>query len=217
MTRRKSKSLEVFIVDDHVAVRKGLQALLDAFGMQVCGQAASPAEAKRSLEGLSCDVVVIDLGLGDAGGVALIRELAARRPGLGLLVYSMHEERWRVDEALRAGARGYVTKCDTAEHLAEAIAEVAAGKRYLSPRVISLLARDFIASAAGGGLDAPALSAQEHRVYGLLGQGYSVSEIAGELSLSSRTVQSYCSRIMTKLGLGHMRELRHRAVAEHRR
>jgi len=216
MTAKRAKPLRVFLVDDHHAVRQGLALVLERSGVRVAGEAGDRAAALSQLEAVACDVAIIDLTLGDESGVALIRELRALRPGLRVLVYSMHEERWQIEEALEAGAHGYVTKRDACEHFHAAIAEVAAGRTYLSPRVAQVMTDALVARTQSEG-GAASLSERERQVYAFLGEGYTVAEIGSQLALSPRTVQSYCSRMLEKLGLSGMRELHRRAIAEHKR
>ena len=133
----------------------------------------------------------------------LIPELCRR--GLRVLVYTMHEDPGIVRRALAAGAMGYVTKREAAQSLAEAIRAVMEGRNYVSPRVAAGLAQ------------APAnadLSPQQQELYDLLGQGCDPGEIAARLRVSPRTVETYCTRLMGKLGVNGMKELRRRAIAE---
>jgi DNA-binding NarL/FixJ family response regulator len=200
MTSKRATPLQVFLVDDHHAVRQGLALLLERSGVRVSGEAGDCAVALAQLESVACDVAIIDLTHGAESGVALIRELHALRPNLPVLVYSMHEERGAVEEAMQAGARGYVSKRDSCEHFLAAVAEVAAGRTCLSPRVTQVVTDGLVARAQSGG-GADALSARERQVYAFLGEGDSLAEIAQKLAVSPRTVQSYCSRILTKLGV----------------
>ena len=136
-------------------------------------------------------------------GIELIKKLRAR--GLAVLVYSMHESSTVIRRALDAGAGGYVTKREAAESLADAIQAVLAGSRYLSPRVEASLRYSTP-------LDG--LSGQQQQIYRLLGQGASNEDIARQLGISVRTLESYCVRIMNKLGLQGVKEMRRRAIRD---
>lgn len=193
----------IFIVDDHPLVRDALAHLLAGAGFAVSGEAADEREALAHPALESCRLAIIDLSLGAASGLALIRRL--RTLGLSVLVYSMHEESNVILRALEAGAGGYVTKRETAPSLLDAVRALLADSRYLSPRVEAAL-RDLPPTES--------LSGQQRQIYRLLGQGYSNEEIADRLSISVRTLESYCTRIMDKLGVQGTRELRRQAIRD---
>ncbi len=197
----------VFLVEDHPAVCLGLRLLLEQNAIQVCGEARDGEHALKALGEVRGDLVIVDLSLGAEDGLVLLRRLAKQAPGLPLLVYSMHEDASRVAGAFDAGARGYVTKRESAEALVTAVLECLAGRTFASPRAAQSLADAPRARAA-----AEPLSLQERRVYDLLGQGFSAGEITERLELSRHTVETYFGRIQVKLGLHGMRELRHHAA-----
>jgi len=201
-------SIRVLIVDDHPAVRQGLGLLLGPEGITVCAEADERAEALSRLEECRPDLVLVDLSLGDEDGVVLLADLHER--AVPTLVYSMYEDGRHVESAFAAGALGYVTKRELRQVLVQAIREVAAGRRFVSPKAALALA-DRIAE---GQTDAPygELSNQERLVYRFLGEGESTSGIAATMNISTRTVESYYARILVKLGLGGMRELRRNAI-----
>ena len=199
----------VFLVDDHPLVRQGLATVLAQAGLSVCGEANNGAETLGHPLLASADLAIVDLALGGEDGQKLIAALRTR--GVRVLVYTMHEEPSRVTGALAAGAGGYVTKREVAQYLVEAVREVLAGKLYVSPRAAAGLAK----RVASGGLDDLSLSEQQRHVYRLLGEGSSAGEIAAELHVSPRTVESYCARMIEKFGLTGMKELRRQAIADH--
>lgn len=202
--------IQVFMVEDHPAVRQGLSLLLQQQSIVVTGEAESAAEAEKALETVPCHVVIVDISLAGESGLALVEKLQQRQPPLPCLVYSMHEEPAMVERALTSGALAFVNKRDPASVLVEAVRAVHAGERYLSPRIAAALAAR-LSSGKGAGVDS--LSMQERRVYDLLGQGFGLAEIGEQLAISPRTVESYCSRINERLGLAGMRELRRHAIA----
>lgn len=197
----------VFLVDDHPLVRQGLATVLAQAGFTVCGEAGNGAETLRHSQLASAELAIVDLALGDENGLDLIAALRAR--GVRVLVYTMHEEPSRVTGALAAGAGGYVTKREVGQYLVEAVRGVLAGKPYVSPRAAAVLAKSEPSRCAHD----PSLSEQQRHVYRLLGEGASADEIAAELQLSPRTVESYCARMIEKLGLSGMKELRRQAIA----
>ncbi len=132
------KRIRVLVVDDHTAVRQGLKLLLRRTRVEVCIEAGTCAEALAGAEKHHPDLALVDLSLGDEDGITLIAELAKR--GLPSLAYSIHEDERHVKKALAAGARGYVTKREAHRVLVQAIGEVAAGRRFVSPRAAMSLA-----------------------------------------------------------------------------
>jgi DNA-binding NarL/FixJ family response regulator len=199
----------VFLVDDHPLVRQGLTVVLSQAGFTVCGEASHGRETLEHPQLASADVAVLDLALGEENGVDLIAALRER--GVRVLIYSMHEEPSRVSAALAAGAGGYVTKREVGQCLVEAVHEVLAGKLYVSPRASAGLAKRV---ANRDSDDLASLSEQQRHVYRLLGEGASADEIAAELHISPRTVESYCARMIEKLGLAGTKELRRQAIAD---
>ena len=203
-----SASIRAMIVDDHPAVRQGLGLLLGPEGVTVCAEADGRAEALARIEECRPDLVLVDLSLGEEDGLVLLADLHER--AVPTLVYSMYEDGRHVESAFAAGALGYVTKRELRQVLVQAIREVAAGRRFVSPKAALALA-DRIAEAQ---TDAPhdELSNQERQVYRRLGEGETTSEIAAAMNISARTVESYYARILVKLGLDGMHELRRNAI-----
>ena len=203
----ESRTHRVLIVEDHPIVCLGLRHLLERQGFEVCGEAASLAAASRSPALGQADLVTMDLSLGGEDGLDLVRQLNRERPGLPVLIYSMFEDSAHIDRALRAGARGYITKSETFERLAQAIHACLAGARYLSP----IAERNWTDSAEAR-RDMEELSVQEHQAYRLLSRGLATAEIAGIMHVSPRTVESYFGRVQSKLGVKGMKELRRQAL-----
>ncbi len=200
--------LRVLLVDDHPAVREGLGLLLAPEGIGVCGEAAGRDDVLAVLAKRRPDLAIVDLSLDGEDGVALIAELTQR--GIPVLVYSMHKDTRHVQAAIAAGALGYVTKRAFHVVIVEAIREVAAGRRFVSPAAAAALAESLTESSAAG---VEKLSPHEHQVYDLLGQGADTFDIAAALHISNRTVESYYSRILVKFNLNGMHELRRHAIA----
>lgn len=196
------KSL-IFLVDDHPLVRAALAQLLAGAGHALAGQAGSRSETLAHPGLAACRLVVVDLALGEESGIGLIQKL--REQGRAVLVYSMHEGSNVIRRALDAGAAGYVTKREPAQALLDGIQAVLAGGRYLSPRVQEVF-KDL------GPRDV--LSGQQQQIYRLFGRGLANEEIARQLDISVRTLESYCARIMDKLGLDGMKELRQQAIRD---
>ncbi|HEX8925998.1 MAG TPA: response regulator transcription factor [Terriglobales bacterium] len=203
-----SPRISVLVVDDHPAVRKGLAVLLASEGIQVCAEAGNRAEALTPLSKRRPDLAIVDLSLDGEDGLALIAELHHR--DVFVLVYSMHSDALHVQSAIVAGANGYVTKREFHSVLVQAIREVVAGRQFFSPSIAGALAESLAQSPFAS---FEKLSPHERQVYELLGQGADTFDIAIALDITNRTVESYYSRILIKLGLNGMHELRRHAIA----
>jgi len=204
------KGVRVFLVDDHPAVREGLAIRLEEAGHECGGFAGSRKDVLEQIDRLQADVVLLDLSLDGEWGLDLIELFQAR--GVAVVVYSMHEDRATVEEAFTAGANGYVTKREFSSTLLEAIREVLSGQRYVSPLAARKLVGRLIAPI---GTPAAELSRREQEILDLLGQGEGKKSIALRLHISARTVETHCTRIIGKLGLGGMEELRKTAIKRH--
>jgi DNA-binding NarL/FixJ family response regulator len=183
--------LGVLLVEDHDALRDGLQLLLEQHGHHVVGATGVARNALALALGRDPDVVVVDLGLPGEGGLELTRWLIDRRPGARILLYTASTDPQQISEALDSGALGYASKDGSRDELLEAIGEVGAGRPYLDPR----LERPAIAAAARDKL----LTPREREVIELLGRGLTGSEIAEELVIAPETVRSYVKAAMRKL------------------
>ena len=212
---RVNAGIRVVVVDDHPLFRKGLiEAVNEEPGLGVCGEASTIASAMAVIGAESPDVALVDLSLGDESGLDLIAALAMTHPDVRLLVLSGHDERIYADRALKAGALGYIMKDKAAGELLTAIRRVAAGKSYVSAETA-----DRILTTLGGGRRRPAsespldrLSDRERQVLTLMGRGVATRDIAVQLDLSVKTVESHYAHIKEKLGVRTARELMRVAV-----
>ncbi len=200
--------LRILVVDDHPAVRQGLAVLLAPDGIEVCAEAENRAGALERLGRVHPDLAVVDLSLDGEDGLALVAELSAR--GVNTLVYSMHEDARRVSAAFTAGALGYVTKREFHGVLVQAVREVAAGRRFVSPKAAAVLVDGRLPVAVR-------FSPREDHVYRLLGQGFNAAEIADRLEISGHTAETYFARLRNKLNLKSMHELRRQAISDSRK
>jgi len=213
MSLKISKRKQIFLVDDHTMVREGLAVVLTQAGFEICGQAASISETLAHPGLIFAHLAVIDLSLGEDSGLTLIKALADRK--LSLLVYSMHEDAYYIQSAFSAGALGYVTKREVSSSLVEAVTQTLMGCRYLSPRAaLTLLNVPKKPTETKSATSFPStdFSEQQQRLYRLLGEGLDTDEIATKLGISPRTVESYCARMIEKLNLSGMKELRKQAI-----
>ncbi len=196
--------IRVLIVDDHPLMREGLRELIGAEpDMEVCGDAGDAAGALASVADSRPDVVVLDLTLGSDDGIALVQQLRDRVPELRILVVSMHDEALYAERLLALGARGYVMKQEPAEVFVGALRRVAHGEHHVSPalatRLYGRLARHRGAPAATAPSDG--LTDREREVLRAVARGQSTQEIAAQLGMSAKTVDSHRRNIREKLGL----------------
>lgn len=201
----ETPGVRVFLVDDHPAMRNGLSLLLAQVGHTVCGEAASRDDVLASIAAAKADIALVDLSLAEESGLDLIDALAAC--DVATLIYSMHEDRASITRALGRGAKGYVTKREVADVLLAAIEAVCAGERYVSPRALQTLGCSGLAADA-----AATLSPREEQIMAMLGRGETNDEIARKLGISAHTVQTYFARMIEKLALGGMKDLRKQAI-----
>lgn len=206
----RSAKTRVLLVDDHAVVRAGYRLLLQqAPQIEVIGEADSGEQACRLFVELAPDVVVMDLTLPGIGGLEALRRIVQREPAAKVLVFSMHEEAPFVEQALAAGARGYVSKTSEPQVLVAAVQQVAAGGEALAADIAARLA-----FARMRGRDSPltALSTREFEIFCLLAEGRGAAEIAKRLSLSQKTVANYGTQLKSKLKVGSTAELTRLAI-----
>ncbi|MGB6944097.1 MAG: response regulator transcription factor [Bryobacteraceae bacterium] len=202
---------KVLIVDDHEVVRDGVKKLLDEEPGDIsCGEAGTPDEAVRMALFGDWDAVVLDLSFAGKSGLEVLKELKQLRPRLPVLVLTMHSEEQYARRAFKAGAAGFITKDSPRAELSKAIHKVMEGGRYLSPTLAERLILDL-----ERGADRPpdqTLSDREFQVMRLIASGKTLSEIAGLLSLSDKTISTYRARLMEKMGMRTNAELIHYAI-----
>lgn len=204
----------IVVVDDHPLMRKGLALSLNAEpDFEVVGQIEDAEQMLEQFEALAPDLVVLDISLPGMNGLELLKHLLAIRPDLPVLVVSRHEEALYAERAVRAGARGYVSKLEAGDDIARAARRVLRGSIHLSEDLKDKLL--FAAAAGRDPMRSPLelLSDRELEVFEMTGRGMPTRDIAERLHLSVKTVESYRARIKTKLGLENATELMQRAVA----
>jgi DNA-binding NarL/FixJ family response regulator len=203
MNKQQPEKSRILIVDDHPLFREGLQQMIERNPeLTVCGEAADAAEALKAIVDLKPDLVLVDISLGGASGIDLIKNIKAEHDDLPVLVVSMHDESLYAERALRAGAMGYVMKHEPAKTVKAAISKVLGGDIHLSERMSTLM----LSKLMRGKSDAPVfplqtLSDRELEVFRMLGQGKGTRQIAQELNLTIPTINSFRARIKEKLNL----------------
>ena len=198
--------MRVLIVDDHAILRRGLKQLLaDEFHGAAFGEAADARQAMEQLQKKEWDVALLDITLPGKNGLDLLKELKVARPKLPVLVLSAHPEDQFGVRVLKAGAAGYMTKESAPEELVKAVRKILAGGRYVSPTLAEKLAlrvgKDFTRTPH------ETLSDREHQIMCRIASGKTVTEIAGELSLSAKTISTYRARVLEKLGVKNSAEI----------
>ena len=197
------KVIRVFLADDHGVLREGLRALLaDHPGIEVVGEAADGARAVEGAAALEPDVVVRDVAMPGLNGAKATERLKKACPAVKVLALSAHEDRAYLRQLLEAGASGYVLKRAAAGELVQAIRTVAGGGVYLDPTLAAHVAGGFVsAAAARKALAGTEPSDREEEVVRRIAEGFSNKQIAAQLSLSVKTVETYKARSLEKLGL----------------
>jgi DNA-binding NarL/FixJ family response regulator len=190
-------TIRLVLADDHVLVRQGLRKLLEGAGFVVAGEAADGREAVRLVRSENPDVAVIDIGMPLFNGLNASLELTHSCPQVRLIVLTQYDDSQYVAEALRCGVKGYVLKNQAARDLVRAIEEVCRGEVYLSPGITSAVAE--ACASPGRGVDG--LSVRERQVLQLIAEGNSTKDIAAQLSISAKTVESHRSKLMRKLDI----------------
>jgi DNA-binding NarL/FixJ family response regulator len=198
--------IRVLLADDHTIVRAGLKEILaDTGDVTVEGEAGTGQEVLARIREQDFDVLVLDMSMPGRSGVELIKLIKKEQPKLRILILSMHSETQYAVRALKAGASGYLTKDGAAEQLVAAIRRIAAGGAFVSPEAAERLALDF-----GRPADAPPhtlLSDREYQVFQAIVSGKSLTAIAGELTVSVKTVSTHKTRIMEKMGISNQVDL----------
>lgn len=205
-------AIRALLVDDHAVVRAGYRMLLEQAGIEIVAEADTGEGACRLFVETQPDVVVMDLSLPGISGLEAVRRIVAREPTARILVFSMHDDPVFIDQAINAGARGYITKRSAADVMVEALRAIASGKIYIESGLAQELAFQKIREK-----DSPfsQLSTREFEICTLLAQGCNTSEIAKRLSLSYKTVANYSTQIKGKLGVGTAAELARLAIRYH--
>jgi len=192
--------IRILVADDHPIVRKGLkQIIADSPDMLVAGEASDGLEVLEQLRKNDYDVVLLDISMPVRSGLDILKQLKSEKPEMAILVLSIHPEEQYALRVLRVGASGYITKDNAPEELITAIRAVASGKKYVSASLAQRLAFSLTSITREPAHDA--LSDREFSVLRLLAAGKTSAGIAEELSLSPKTISTYRSRVLRKLGL----------------
>ena len=212
--QHRRESRRIVIVDDHPVLRKGLGRIINSTdGFVVCGEAGEATDGMALVRKEKPDLVIADIGLPGASGIELTKNIRAEFPRMPVLILSMHEESLYALRALRAGATGYIIKREAIEKIADAVRDVLNGRRYVSPAISRQLSADSNKGAvARSATPIGELTDRELEILELIGKGREVREIAEQLSLSPKTVETHRTHIKEKLNLKNARQVARFAV-----
>lgn len=200
-------SITVFLADDHTVLRNGLQFMLDAEAdIQVIGAAANGRDAVRQVKQLQPNIVVLDIAMPELNGIEAAQQIRECCPSTQIIILSMHHTPEHINRALQAGARGYLVKESASDEVVEAIRQVHAGRRYLSQEISEQVLDYYIDQHQAETVSDPlaSLNAREREILQLVVEGKTTAEISDLLSLSPKSIKSYRSRIMQKLGVNDL-------------
>jgi DNA-binding NarL/FixJ family response regulator len=204
---RRSDRIRVLLADDHAVVREGLAALLGTQqDIEIIGTVGDGREAVREARRLQPDVVVMDVTMPELNGIEAAAQVHDGCPATAVVMLSMHSDVEHVFRALRAGAKGYLVKSAAGAEVTEAVRAVNSGRRYLSAKIAESVLDDYIRKRS---TDSPleSLSPRERQILQLIAEGRATVEVARLLSLSPKTVDTYRSRMMAKLGINDLPSL----------
>ncbi|MGA9356423.1 MAG: response regulator transcription factor [Terriglobales bacterium] len=204
----------ILVVDDHPIVRQGLALLINREAdLVVCGEAEEATGAIHVLASSHPDVLILDISLNGPDGLDLLKTIRTTHPALPVLILSMHDESIYAERALRAGANGYIMKQEATEKVLVAVRRILSGEIYVSDRIANKMLKHYITGSGTLRNSSIAdLSDRELEVFRLIGEGHGTRQIAEELHLSIKTVESYQAHIKEKLSLRSSRELMQRAI-----
>lgn len=208
------KKCRVLLVDDHPVVRQGLALLIDREpDLCVCGEAEGAHTAFHAIQTLRPDLVVLDISLSGPDGLDVLKEIRMKTESLPVLILSMHDESIYAERAMRAGANGYIMKQEATEKVLVAIRRILQGDVYLSDRLTNTMLQQYVRGDSQTKKSPLVnLTDRELEVFRLIGEGHGTRQIADELHLSVKTIESYQAHIKEKLALRNARELVQHAI-----
>ncbi len=213
-SKSRNKTVRIIIVDDHPIVRQGLAELINhEDDLEVCGDAEDSYEAIKVIRELKPDLAIVDISLKQTSGIELLKDIKVQFPDLSVLVLSMHDEALFAERALRAGAKGYIMKQQATDNVITAIRKILDGQIYISEEMSSKMLGKLVGGKPKVGTSAiDRLSDRELEVFLLIGHGYGTRQIADQLHLSVKTIETYRSHIKEKLNLSNAAELLQYAI-----
>ena len=214
MTATTNDQARIVLVDDHPMVRERLAEVINREpDLSVCGEAEDRAGALEIVGRVKPTLAIVDLTLKRSNGLDLIKDLRVMHPDLLILVLSMQDENLYAERVIRAGAHGYITKQEATRKILDAIRQVMAGKVFLSEEISAEILSRMLGKSKGAVRSLDVLSDRELQVFGLVGEGFGTRQIAEQLGLDVKTVETYRTRIKEKLELKDASELLRQAIA----
>ena len=209
-------SVKIILADDHRIMREGLRALLEKeAGIEVIAEADNGRTTVELSRELNPDVVVIDIGMPDLNGIDATRQIVSESPAVKVIALSMHSDRKFVREMLSAGASGYLLKDSAFEELGIALTTVINNQTYLSPKIANTVVKDYLGKVEPKESKvSPALTKREREVLQLIAEGKTTKDIASQLYVSIKTIETHRKQIMDKVGLNSVAELTKYAIRE---
>jgi DNA-binding NarL/FixJ family response regulator len=209
-----AKKHRVLLVDDHPIVRQGLALLIDREpDLVVCGEADGAHTAFHAITTLKPDLVILDISLTGPDGLEVLKEIRTKTSNLPVLILSMHDESIYAERAMRAGANGYIMKQEATEKMLVAIRRILQGDVYLSERLTNTMLQQYVRGASQAKKSPLVnLTDRELEIFRLIGEGHGTRQMAEELHLSVKTIESYQAHIKEKLALRNARELVQHAI-----
>jgi DNA-binding NarL/FixJ family response regulator len=205
----------ILLVDDHKILRDGICSLLKEYDdMEVVGEAADGRTAIRLVEELSPDVVIMDISMPDVNGIDATRKIISDRPKVKIIALSMHYDKQFISEIFKAGASGYLIKESAFDELEHAVRVVMDGKTYINPQIASLVVESLVTQSTPSAQALSLLTAREREVLQLIAEGKSTKQIARDLNVSAKTVESHRRQVMAKLNIRNVAELTKYAIRE---
>jgi len=209
-------TIKVLIADDHQIVREGLRSMLEKEpGIIVVGEAEEGRTTLRLARELTPDVIIMDVAMPDLNGIEATRQIVAEFPAIKVIALSMHDDRRFVLHMIKAGAKGYLLKDSAFKDLAKAIRVVVANKTYLSSEIADIVVKDYLATATSEESSAfYLLSPREREVLQLIAEGKTSNQVAENLHVSIKTVETHRAQLLRKLKVKSVAELTKYAIRE---
>ena len=209
---------KIILVDDHKILREGICSLVKGFpDIEVVGEAAEGRSALRLVEELSPDVVIMDISMPELNGIDATRQITAKHPGVKVIALSMHYDKQFVSEIFKAGASGYLLKDCAFDEMEHAIRVVIDNKTYINPQIASLVVESLVNQPAATTTNTQTfslLTKREKEILQLIADGNSTKQIASQLSVSAKTIESHRRQVMGKLNIRNVAELTKYAIRE---
>ncbi len=210
--------IKIILADDHKILREGICSLVKGFpDMEVIGEAADGRAALKLVEDLSPDIVIMDISMPDLNGIDATRRITAEHPKVKVIALSMHYDKQFVSEIFKAGASGYLLKDCAFDELEHAIRVVIENKTYINPQIASLVVESLVNQSSivnTGTQSFSLLTEREREVLQMIAEGNSTKQIASQLSVSTKTIESHRRQVMGKLNIRNIAELTKFAIRE---